>query len=445
MFGKYSLASSMLKKHWRAAALAAGAIPLLAAGSSPGFTQTATAPQPDHAVQLMFTVPVTKAKTNKTNGMYSFDISFVDPKTNLYVLGDRSNAAVDEVDAATGLFKGQLTANFAGVATSCATGNNNDCSGPNGVAIGGGCIFAGDGPSRVVSFNQATGHKIGDIKTGGKFRADEMAFDPADRILFVINNADNPPFGTFIHVSPSCGLTRGNRLTFITANGVDAQNGAEQPAWDPITKRFYNSIPQVGMSPQIGGVVRIKPNATTVEATVLTPFCNPAGLSIGKNDIALAGCNVTFDTAGNKWDPTKNVTATPYQFLVDLRNLVITGIVPGAGSSDEVWYNSADDHFYTGSSSSPYAPSVVVSGGTAVSQGAAVLGVIDGTSQSLDQLVPTFNVPAVKGVHPSGTSHSVAANSANGWVFVPLPANNAVQGCLTGCIGVYGRPDDDND
>jgi hypothetical protein len=28
-------------------------------------------------------------------------------------------------------------------------------------------------------------------------------------------------------------------------------------------------------------------------------------------------------------------------------------------------------------------------------------------------------------------------------VFVPHPANNAIPGCLTGCIGVYGRDDAD--
>jgi hypothetical protein len=74
-------------------------------------------------------------------------------------------------------------------------------------------------------------------------------------------------------------------------------------------------------------------------------------------------------------------------------------------------------------------------------EGAGILGVIDARSQSLVQLVPTLDVPAVTGKHVSGSSHSVAANAANNWVFVPIPANNAIFGCLTGCIAVYGRPD----
>ncbi len=110
------------------------------------------------------------------------------------------------------------------------------------------------------------------------------------------------------------------------------------------------------------------------------------------------------------------------------------------------WYNSGDDHWYTGTSNSPYSahPVASMTGATSTTdEGAAILGVIDGTSQSLDQIVPTLNVPAVTGKHVSGSSHSVAANAANNWVFVPIPANNAILGCLTGCIAVYYRNDGD--
>ncbi len=438
MFRRDSLVATMLKKHWRPAVLAAAAAPLLLVGSNAGFAQALTT-KAEGPVQLMFTVPIPPAPKNKTGGMYGFDISFVDQKNQVYYLGDRSNAAVDVVNAKTGTFVKHL---FAKPAFAGATGNNST-SGPNGVAVGGGCIFAGDGPSVVVSF-KLDGTQVSRVSTKGAFRADEMAFDPADRLLLVANNAEIPsPFATLIKVAVNCTLTVGKRITFNTAGGVDATNGAEQPQWDPITGRFFMSVPQIGPNPQIGGVARINPHTAKVESVIIVPFCQPAGLSIGQNDVALLGCSVVFDTAGNAWDPTKNVTATPYQMLADLRNGVLEGIVPGIGGSDEVWYNSGDDHFYTGSSKSPNAPTP-----SSAAQGAAVLGVIDGTSESLDQQVPTFNVPAVTtgtNQHVSGSSHSVAANSKNNRVFVPIPANNAVQGCLTGCIGVYGRPDNDTD
>ena len=71
----------------------------------------------------------------------------------------------------------------------------------------------------------------------------------------------------------------------------------------------------------------------------------------------------------------------------------------------------------------------------------------------------TFNVPAVgtgnsSTQHPASTAHSVAANAKNNHIFVPLGANNAfsafavpnggaVPDCETGCIAVFGHPDED--
>ena len=127
----------------------------------------------------------------------------------------------------------------------------------------------------------------------------------------------------------------------------------------------------------------------------------------------------------------------------------------GAGVGDEVWFNKGDNHYYAASSGSNLAPNALFPArppvGTAttapvnVSQGAATLDVIDALSETLDQRVPTLNVPANDGVHPAGTAHSVAAFSGTNHVYVPIAANNAVPFCLTGCITIYGRDDPDSD
>ena len=128
----------------------------------------------------------------------------------------------------------------------------------------------------------------------------------------------------------------------------------------------------------------------------------------------------------------------------------------GAGVGDEVWFNNGDNHNYAASSGSNLAPNALFPArppvGTAtsapvnISQGAATLDVIDALSQNLDQRVPTLNVPADPGgSHPAGTAHSVAADQFTNRVFVPIGANNAVPGCLTGCITIYGRSDPDID
>jgi hypothetical protein len=76
--------------------------------------------------------------------------------------------------------------------------------------------------------------------------------------------------------------------------------------------------------------------------------------------------------------------------------------------------------------------------------------VIDAFSRTLNQNVPTLNVPAVttgapSKQHPAGTAHSVAANAKNNHVFVPVAANNVFEGCLQGYILVFGRSDNDKD
>jgi hypothetical protein len=402
--------------------------------------------QGDGAVRLLTTVPIPGTAANTTAGnMYVFDISFVDQATQTYYLADRSNAVIDVVNARTSQLISQISATppFRGFS------GNNATSGPNGVAAAFPWLFAGDANSRVVAIDLRNGHTVGEVSTGGAagFRADELSYDPRDGLLFAVNNADTPPFGTLISVNRTTGaLTVVKRVTFdIAHTGVDATNGAEQSVWEPVTGKFYLSIPQIGPNAKDGAVIRIS-TAGTVEAQYPIEFCQPAGLTLGPNLDLLANCSTVFDAAGNVWDPTMNVTAAPIQVILDARTGHIDTIVPGVGAGDEAWFNPGDGNYYTASSASPLRPTEVISGPPLTAQGAAVLGVIDARDQVLTQLVPTFNVPAVTtapGAHAASTAHSVAANAGNNHVFIPLGANNAYPNCLTGCIAVFGRGDID--
>jgi hypothetical protein len=394
----------------------------------------------DGAVRLLTTVPIPGTNANKTAGkMYVFDISFVDQTTQTYYLADRSNAVVDVVNAKTNELISQINAKpaFKGFTGSTAT------SGPNGVLAAFPLLFVTDANSRVVTIDLRSGNTVGDVSTGGAsgLRADELAYDPNDGLLLVVNNADTPPFATLVSVNQAGALSVVKRITFDKSHtGVDATNGAEQPVWDPVTGKFYLSIPQIGPKAKDGAVVRIS-TAGTVEVQYPIQFCQPAGLTLGPNVDLLVGCNTVFDTAGNVWDPTKDVTAAPIQVIIDARTGKLDAIVPGVGAGDEVWFNSGDGNYYTASSTSPLRPTEIVGGTPLTAQGAAMLGVIGARDKALKQLVPTFNGAAVTTpplAHAASTAHSVAANAKNNHVFVPLGANNVFPNCLTGCIGVYG-------
>jgi hypothetical protein len=406
------------------------------------------------AVRLLKTVPIPGTAANTTNGkLYSFDISFVDQSTQTYYLTDRSNVAVDVVDAKTAGFIGQISVSppFAGVVPTptCIAAGGANCSGPNGVVAAFPWLFVTDGGSRVVNIDLRTGQIApgGDVVTAPNDpnRADELAYAPELGLLLVINNADAVPFGTFISVNKTTGaLTVGKRITFTAAT-----NGAEQPVWNPHDGRFYLSIPSISGTPvspgATGAVYRINPRTATFETAAEIDDCGPAGLTLGPNQDLLVGCNTVFDTAGNVWDATKDITANPRDVILDAKTGIIEATVFGVGAGDEVWFNRGDGHYYATGSGSPLRPTL-----STAAQGASVLGVIDAFSNSLDQLVPTFNVPAVgtgnnSTEHPAATAHSVAANARNSLVFVPLGANNVFPDCLMGCIAVYGRSDNDKD
>jgi hypothetical protein len=365
-------------------------------------------------VKLLATVPTPGSP------LLAFDISWIDAGTQTYYLADRSNAAIDVVDAKHNTFVRQIPGGFRGFSGS------NDTSGPNGIAVSGHWLFASDAGSRVVSIDLRTDTVVDAAFTGGapELRADELAYDAADGVLLVVNNADSPPFATLIQVNKQTGhLTVGRRVAFPTAT-----NGAEQPVWDPGTRRFYISIPEIGGSVPDGAVGRIKLDGT-LERLFPVKNCQPAGLALGPDQDLLLGCSVVFDTAGQPWSPADALSAAPIQVIMDARTGAIDANVPGVSGSDEVWFNPGDRNFYTASRGNPGGPT---------------LGVIDARRQTLTQVVPTFNTPA-SAPAPRGTAHSLAANPHNNHVFFALPANNVFPNCLNGCIGVFGAQGDDDE
>ena len=239
----------MRKRYLALSLLLAAMVPvlLLGAGSS---RADGDDDRSNGAVRFLKGVPVPGSDLNTTSPgkMLVFDISWIDEATQLYYLADRSNAVIDVVNAKTGTFVRQIKGGFKGF-----TGSN-DTSGPNGVVVigrpGHQFLIVTDAPSRVVSINLQTNTIVNEVSTGGADgnRADELAFDPVDNLVMPVNNADDKPFATLIKVDPNTGMLTQpknlegvDRITF-----TDATNGAEQPVWDPGTRRFYISIPEIG-------------------------------------------------------------------------------------------------------------------------------------------------------------------------------------------------------
>src|SRR5712672_342278 len=170
-------------KYWRLSVLvAAVAVAPLFVGSA-ALAQGGDPP----ALRLINVIPINGTTARPTTKLFSFDISFVDPTPiaghpqGLYYLADRSNATLDVIDIATETLFGQIGGNGMGQANFKGDTGTTATSGPDGVAAAFPCIFAGDGDSRLLSFNGAVNFTtvVSAMSTGGTMRVDEMAIDPA--------------------------------------------------------------------------------------------------------------------------------------------------------------------------------------------------------------------------------------------------------------------------
>jgi hypothetical protein len=380
------------------------------------------------------------------NALRAWDISWVNPLRAEYYLSDRSNSGVDVIDTRTLTFK-RTIGGFVGVRLTNGKANNN-ISGPDGVVSHGRWVYAGDGDSslKVINLDNLTTpiqqvlFTVSPAGKPGTTRVDEMALTTDGKLLLAANNAEDPPYATLFAAN---GDNAVSNVKAIIAIGVDptiipAGSGLslEQPAWDPTTARFYNSIPIIANNPpgcnygQLtgpitchGGLLAIDPhnpvavygayNPATHTGVIALPACSPNGATVGVDDELMLGC-----TPGNNPSDT--------QTTIISANTTKSVSVNGITGSDEVFFNAGDNRYYTGSSAMP---------------GGAVLGVVDAESKFLIETIPQ-----------SSSSHSVATDSFRNLIFVPQAAvgtdtttvGQGICGGTSGCIAVY-KSGGDND
>src|SRR6516162_9838826 len=328
----------------------------------------------------------------------SFDISFVDPANEVYLLADRTNKSIDVVDTSTNTLTHQLTApapGFAG-AVLCPPPSNaaNDCAGPDGVLVANGHqIWVGDGNSRVwvLDLTSSPPGKLiaGPISTAltgttDPTRADELCHDDLNQIILVANDASSPhPFVTFIS-STSFGVL-GHIVLDGTNGKPNASGGIEQCQWSPRTGKFYLNVPNPTVGPQglpgpntdNGVVLQIDPVFEVIERTfsLAGSGCGGnAGMALGPFPQALLGCT----------------NAGPRSVVINLNSGAIIGKLAGEAGADEVWFNPGNNQYFLANGNH-----LTAVGGSR----APILGVVDATGKR-----PDFSPSSAVG------SHSVAAD-----------------------------------
>ena len=301
---------------------------------------------------------------------WCYDTAVVGPQTHRLYLADAANKQITVIGPRTGNITGIGTGLFTGIG-GCHQFNY-DQQGPNGTAIYGGDIFAGNGDSHVRGFSLRTGKLVADVNTGGKLRADEMTVAPTagGQYLVVDNPAETPhPYMSFINLKT---YHIDVRFTF-----ADATGGLEQPRyWHG---HLYVSVPQTTESANGGEVDELDISHLSDIRIIRTfPFatCQPAGLAIRADGLAAVGCGGPSATS---------------QEILNLRNGKETPVNGGPGV-DIVAVNGPD-FFYVSYTNSEFV-----------------------IADSAGNILQTFPATAA--------SHTVAVDPANGDVWVPENAGD---------------------
>jgi hypothetical protein len=333
-----------------------------------------------NTLQLLGVIPV------PGNPVLSVDIAWVDPATDRYYLTDRSNFGVDIIDAENHVFVGRV-GGMAGPLGSGGGTTTTNGPGPNGVLVTPDRIlWAGDGNATVqvadvdptsdtyLSIIGSTSTNIPACDDGTAHycgRADEIGYDPADRIILIANpsplsvrapHGGIDPYVTFISADAPYSV-----LGVIMFPGA---GGLEQPLWDAQLQRFLLTVP--GRSGVINPFV-----------AVIDPIGMVVERVFGFDCMALTGTNSTSAT-GIALGPSQTllVAACGQPLIVDAMSGSVLNVITQVGGGDEVWYNPGDNRFYV---TAPDADSNVQS-----------LGMIDAATGNW-----ILNAPAVRGRNPA--------------------------------------------
>lgn len=324
--------------------------------------------------ELMTTIDV-------PGGLTSFDISWVDSPAGRFYLADRGSAtasppvapAIDVIDTKHNrfLFKIPLTSNPNGILT--FDGATNIGQDQSGVLV----VGTLDSHAFFIDLANPFAAPLA-VSTGGNHRADELAYDPADEVILIANDQDTPhPFVSFISTATHTVLGR------IVYDGSDAEHplstgGIEQSVWNPLTKRFYISIPK-----------------TALNATGEIDEINPATMAITNIFPASAACGKLGGPAGLALIPGQHLIASCGDVL-DIASGSVTNV--SGVNGDEIWFNPGDDRVYFPSGVNVF--------------------VVDALSYGVITTLPVglIAVPPA----PNHTTHSVAADSQLNRIYVPV-------------------------
>ena len=320
----------------------------------------------------------------------SVDILWVDQARGRLYITDRTNQGIDIIDAVNDVYVGRIPGFLSSNGVLVTPDNK---------------LWVGDSNSivRVADLELNPPQIVQNIAIGvpADGRADELAYDPFDRVIMVANDASVPPRVNFISADTYAVL---GTIPFPDASS------AEQPVWSTQQHRFI-----INIAGPVAYEAVIDPKKMTITKKLTVDDCpNSLQASVGAG--GLNGLSI---------EPTlQRLLVSACGFATIMSGLDGHRIVqyPDIGG-DETWYNAGDGNFYVERFN-----------------GGAPARSLSAISAATGQLLSTIATP---------NGRNLAAYEGNNHVFVVFgrPAAGAVEispcpsfGIVgTGCVGVFSH------
>ncbi|MEA2905645.1 MAG: hypothetical protein QOI12_3032 [Alphaproteobacteria bacterium] len=312
-----------------------------------------------------------------------FGILAVNQSTGLGYLADKDNKGVVVFDTRTDTFVTRIPG-FVGIT------KNGDASGPNGVVVvnGGAEVWVSDGDSTIKVIDGKSNAVTATFATGGRIRANGMAFDPDHKVVIVANSNDEPPFLSLISSEP------GHRILARIPIAESGEN-LERSAYHAPSGMFYTVIPVLRADTSKGIMAQVDARNGKLVKLHEIERCHPHSLSIVSDSTIFLGCSTAH---GDTPKPGGDLA------IFDIASGKVASYGEGLGGNGSSTVNLTLGRYYHSTTN-------------------AALFVIDTRSGKLVQNLRTSN-----------GARSLGVSLANNKVYV---ATNAKDGPCGGCIVVY--------
>ncbi|MDB5649702.1 MAG: putative cytochrome cd1-nitrite reductase-like, C-terminal hem d1 [Hyphomicrobiales bacterium] len=208
-----------------------------------------------------------------------FGTLYIDQPSGLGYLAEKDNKAVVVFDTTTNQFIKRIIG-FGGL------NDKGQLAGPNGLVIvnDGAELWVSDGDSSIRIVDLATGQIESTIATGGKERANAMAYDPIDRVVIVANSNEPTPFLSVISIEKDRKIIGKIPIT-------DSAENIERSVFQPSSGMFWTAIPVSARDASNGLLAQT--NAKTGQLVALHDLdgCHPHSLQLVSDTSIFLGCS----------------------------------------------------------------------------------------------------------------------------------------------------------